>query len=700
MRITVNKNGQVVDIADSTLVANSTYGNASFIVAFDESLTPSEISKFATCTYSVIRADGVQIDNMYMSLKDKQFEAELKPDFGILDVNGSIQISFQIKTKGDGKVFATIAVAAFVQNNIGKYTQTEANEVEEHLRATWLEPMAADIGKKVDKFEDEHSEDRAYVKSGTIYKDEINYAVISRDGAKRGRGILGATSNGDYEIPEAEKPTNPVQLKQLDERIAECVKTADKGVAGGVVPLDKDTLIEHKYIPEDIKNAADNIDNKVDKLARGTNFTRLYCMPHSGSQNQELYRNIDFSGGKNAYSVLGSDGQGNYQVPEPAYDSSPARKADVEKCVKKADKGQANGVAPLGEDGKLDESYLSSTTKGKLTLAENAVPKNTKGVAGGVASLDSSGKVPASQLPGFVDDVQIVYVRPGATLYSRDWLSLTRNGEALTPEEGKIYIVNEGEFADHQYRWASDMRYGEIKSNLALGEKTGTAYDGAKGKATADKVAEIESDLQNKSEEITALQTASNELKETTALHATGINKNTQDITKLKKDVAEGDVHVGDSEPDNANSDLWIDTSETSIGKDIILKEGENVSLIETTDENGNKVIKISVSSGLKNHRIHVAFYQKSSETSYIKHDFWLSATSPSLSVTGKTWKELCDMLSLPDDDSVVIPVYGSIGGFNRLKYYTTPYYANSSSNGVTLDFKDAPIITDIISEV
>ena len=157
MRITVNKDGQVVDIADSTLVANSTYGNARFIVAFDDSLTSSDISKFATCTYSVIRADGVQIDNMYMSLKDKQFEAELKPDCGILNVNGSIQISFQIKTKGDGKVFATIAVAAFVQNNIGKYTQEEANEVEEHLRATWFEPMAADIGKKVDKFEDEHN---------------------------------------------------------------------------------------------------------------------------------------------------------------------------------------------------------------------------------------------------------------------------------------------------------------------------------------------------------------------------------------------------------------------------------------------------------------------------------------------------------------------------------------------------------------
>lgn len=699
MKITVNKDGQVVDITESTLVANSTYGNAKFIVDFDSSLSSSDISQFATCTYSVIRADGVQIDNMYMALKGKQFEAELKSDSGILEVNGGIQLSFQIKTKTDGKVFATIAVAAFVQTNIGKYTQDEAYEVEEHLRATWLEPMSEDINGKVDKLEDEHSQDRAYVKSGTMYQDEIEYAIIARHGEEIQRGILGASSNGDYEIPEATKSTNPVQLKQLNERVAECVKEADKGVAGGVVPLDKDTLIDHKYIPEDIKHAADTIDNKVDKLERGTSFTRLYCMPHSDSKNQELYRNIDFSGGKNAYSVLGSDGQGNYQVPEPAYDSSPARKADVEKCVKLADKGQANGVAPLGEDGKLDETYLSSTTKSKLTLAENAVPKSTKGVANGVASLDSSGKVPASQLPGFVDDVLDVYVRSGATLYSSTWLSLTSGGAALTPEEGKLYIVKEGQYANHQYRWTGSQ-YGEIASSLALGEVTGTAYDGAKGKALADKVADIEDDLQDKAEAITALQTASDELKETTATHTTEINSNTQDIAKLKQDVAEGDVHVGDSEPDNANCDFWIDTSEKSIGSDVIIEAGDNVSLKETTDEDGNKVIKISASSGLKNHRIHVAFYQISSETSYIKHNFWLSATSPALSATGKTWKELCDMLSLPDDDSVVIPVYGSIGGFNRLKYYTTPYYASSSSNGVTLDFKDAPTITDNTSEV
>ena len=698
MKITVNKDGQVVNITDSTLVANSTYGNAKFILDFDESLTSSDISQFASCTYSVIRADGVQIDNMYMALKGKQFEAELNSDSGILDVNGGIQLSFQIKTK-DGKVFATIAVAAFVQTNIGKYTKEEADEFEDRLNSKYFEPMSEEITKKVDKFEDEHHQDRAYVKSGTMYQDEIEFAVVARHGDEIQRGILGATSNGDYEIPEAKNSKNPVQLKQLNERVAECVKLADKGQANGVVPLDKDALIDHKYIPEDIKTAAGNIDNKVDKIERGTYYTRLYCMPPSDSKNQELFRNIDYTGGKNAYSVLGSDRQGNYQVPEPAYDSSPARKADVEKCVKLTDKGQANGVAPLEEDGKLAESYLSSTTKSKLMLAENAVPKSTKGVANGVASLDSSGKVPASQLPSFVDDVLDVYVRSGATLYSSTWLSLTSGGAALTPESGKLYLVKEGKYANHQYRWTGSQ-YGEIASSLALGEVTGTAYDGAKGKATADKVAIIEDNLQEKTDEITALQTASNELKETTATHAGEINNNTQDIAKLKQDVAESDVHVGDSEPDNANSDLWIDTSETSIGKDIILKEGENVSLNETTDENGNKIVKISVSSGLKNHRIHVAFYQISSETSYMKHDFWLSATSPALSVTGKTWKELCDMLSLPDDDSVIIPVYGSIGGFNRLKYYTTPYYANSSSSGVTLKFKGAPTITDIISEV
>lgn len=629
MRITVNKNGQVVNITESTLVANSTYGNASFIVDFDESLTPSEISNFATCAYSVIRADGVQIDNMYMSLKGKQFEAELKPDYGILDVNGSIQISFQIKTKNDGKVFATIAVAAFVQNNIGKYTQDEANEVEEHLRATWLEPMAADIGKKVDKFEDEHSEDRAYVKSGTTYKDEINYAIISRDGAKRGRGILGATSNGDYEIPKAENPTNPVQLEQLNEKIAECVKTADKGVAGGVAPLNENTLIDEKYIPSDIINAAGNVINKVDKIPQGP-YDRVYIAQGLYDSSPDKFRSVNSKGTPYAYSLLGADAAGVYRVPEATDKLSPV---NLQQFLAKLEK------------------YILSTEKGS---------------AGGVAVLDNSGKVPASQLPGFVDDVLDTYVRSGATLYSAAWLSLEKNGAALTPEEGKLYIVKEGEYANHQYRWTGSQ-YGEIASSLALGEVTGTAYDGGKGKALRD--------------ELTA--------------KSKRIDDNEADIAALRTDVDTGETYIGAAEPDNNRYKTWIDTTEELFFSKSILKSGDYIVLTEEQDADGTPIIKISVKPPYKRHNIKISFASKVTETDTVTLSTTMSASviSTRASFVGMTWDELCDELGLSaagQDD--YIPAKGTrrssannfeiaITGFNRNYLFNVAY---SSASGFT----------------
>lgn len=54
-----------------------------------------------------------------------------------------------------------------------------------------------------------------------------------------------------------------------------------------------------------------------------------------------------------------------------------------------------------------------------------------------------------------------------------------------TPEKGKIYvdISEETEYSGKTYRW-SGTKYAVISETLALGEVTGTAYDGGKGKKT------------------------------------------------------------------------------------------------------------------------------------------------------------------------------------------------------------------------
>lgn len=652
MRITVNKNGQVVNITDSTLVANSTYGNASFIVDFDESLTPSEISNFVTCTYSVIRADGVQIDNMYMALKDRQFEAELKPDYGILDVNGSIQISFQIKTKDNGKVFATIAVAAFVQTNIGKLTKEEADDVETRLISRYIEPMAANINAKVDKIDSDNVGDKAYIKGETGNTESPDYVYIERNGEKKSRAILGATQDGDYIIPNAEKPANPVNLGQLLEQLKLYIQAIEKGSAGGVTPLNENTLIDEKYIPSDIINAAGNVINKVDKIPQGP-YDRVYIAQGLYDSSPDKFRSVNSKGTPYAYSLLGADAAGVYRVPEATDKLSPVNLQQL--------------LAKL-------EKYILATEKGS---------------AGGVAVLDGSGKVPASQLPGFVDDVLDSYVRPGAALYSASWLSLEKNGAALTPEEGKLYIVKEGEYANHQYRWTGSQ-YGEIASSLALGEVTGTAYDGGKGKALRD--------------ELTA--------------ESKRIDDNEADIAALRTDVDTGETYIGAAEPDNKRYRTWIDTTEELFFSKSILKSGDYIVLTEEQDTDGTPIIKISVKPPYKRHNIKISFASKMRETDTVTFPTVLSASVISTRATfvGMTWNELCDELGLSEsgqDD--YIPAKGSqrspnnsqyelaITGFNRnylfhARYSSATNFTEISANSIYI--MSGLKITDSVKEI
>lgn len=652
MRITVNKNGQVVNITDSTLVANSTYGNASFIVAFDESLTPSEISNFATCTYSVIRADGVQIDNMYMALKGEQFEAELKPDYGILDVNGSIQISFQIKTKDNGKVFATIAVAAFVQTNIGKLTKEEADDVETRLISRYIEPMAANINAKVDKIDSDNVADKAYIKGDTGNTESPDWVYIERNGEKKSRAILGATQDGDYIIPNAEKPANPVNLGQLLEQLKLYIQAIEKGSAGGVAPLNENTLIDEKYIPSDIINAAGNVINKVDKIPQGP-YDRVYIAQGLYDSSPDKFRSVNSKGTPYAYSLLGADAAGVYRVPEATNELSPVNLKQL--------------LAKL-------EKYILATEKGS---------------AGGVAVLDGSGKVPASQLPGFVDDVLDSYVRPGATLYSAAWLSLEKNGAALTPEEGKLYIVKEGEYANHQYRWTGSQ-YGEIASSLALGEVTGTAYDGGKGKALRD--------------ELTA--------------ESKRIDDNEADIAALRTDVDTGETYIGAAEPDNKRYKTWIDTTEELFFSKSILKSGDYIVLTEEQDADGTPIIKISVKPPYKRHNLKITFGSKINESDTVGFSTTLSTSVISTRSTfvGMTWSELCDELGLSEsgqDD--YIPAKGSqrstgnsqydlaITGFNRNYLFNARY--SSATDFMSIGANSIYImsglkITDSVKEI
>lgn len=98
-----------------------------------------------------------------------------------------------------------------------------------------------------------------------------------------------------------------------------------------------------------------------------------------------------------------------------------------------------------------------------------------KGAANGVATLDENGHVPSTQLPSYVDDVIEGYVSDDKTTFYED-KEQTEKVAALT---GKIYVdLN----SLRTYRWGGTT-YAEISESLALGETSSTAYRGDWGKA-------------------------------------------------------------------------------------------------------------------------------------------------------------------------------------------------------------------------
>lgn len=119
----------------------------------------------------------------------------------------------------------------------------------------------------------------------------------------------------------------------------------------------------------------------------------------------------------------------------------------------------------------------------------------TKGKANGFASLDANGTVPANQLPSYVDDIIDVYATydKSATgeLTNIKLYSDAAHQNAITGEAGKIYInITNGE-PPYQFRWTGTIFARADAQVLILGQITGTAFDGGRGKELENQIASL-----------------------------------------------------------------------------------------------------------------------------------------------------------------------------------------------------------------
>lgn len=151
-----------------------------------------------------------------------------------------------------------------------------------------------------------------------------------------------------------------------------------------------------------------------------------------------------------------------------------------------------NAIAKEVQDRKDAIAALESSSNASIKALEKKHDDfvATKGKANGFASLDSNGLVPSSQLPSYVDDVIEGYatydVSETGKLSNIKLYSDEAHKNPITGESGKIYLNITSGQPPYQFRWSGTQFVDSNTSSLILGEVTGTAYDGAKGrKATA-----------------------------------------------------------------------------------------------------------------------------------------------------------------------------------------------------------------------
>lgn len=197
---------------------------------------------------------------------------------------------------------------------------------------------------------------------------------------------------------------------------------------------------------------------------------------------------------------------GKYQseINKERIEGNDSLKTQLDTLSSKVDKEITDrGSADTALGAKIDKEIQDRTTadtalKTELTDSIQEVRddldtfKATKGQANGLASLGSDGKVPAAQLPSYVDDVIDVYatydVSPTNQISNIKLYSDAAHANPVTGEAGKSYNdITEGH-PGYQFRWSGTTWVPITSGGLIIGEISGTAYDGAKGKTTADEL--------------------------------------------------------------------------------------------------------------------------------------------------------------------------------------------------------------------
>lgn len=254
--------------------------------------------------------------------------------------------------------------------------------------------------------------------------------------------------------------------------------------------------------------------------------------PHSVTKEQVGLPNVTNDaqikraemGKSNGVATLDSTGKVPLtQLPDNIGGGSNLELGETSTTAYPGDKGKRNANAINSLTTALDslDSY-SKTTRNQLDAF-----KNTKGEALGIVPLDENGKVSSSYLPSYVDDV-LEYDN--------------RTAFPTTGESGKIYIALD---TNKTYRWGGTT-YVELSSSITLGETSSTAYAGDKGKKNREDINNLKNGLDSLANNLSEVNNKAN--TNTTAIEelTTEVDSTNTEVNTINGKISKLNTTIGD----------------------------------------------------------------------------------------------------------------------------------------------------------
>ena len=293
-------------------------------------------------------------------------------------------------------------------------------------------------------------------------------------------------------------------VKELDTQL----KTANDSLSQSIEQLGQEAIKEVQLdgvaiTPSDNKVNIPLASPSADGVMSSEDKTKLNKIVDTGDGTQYLTNN-------GTYVPLDKNSVGLGNVDNTADLDKPISTATQNALDGKVDKSEGKSLVADTLITKLEQLDDKATIDAAIA---DKIPLSQKGAASGVATLDENGKVPVEQLNGALAKVfgiekavanQVALpedATEGQRYYTIDTKKIYERltdswDEGITPKEDTIYNFRKSDATGSEdrtnilYRWdGADLV--EISSSLALGETSGTAYAGDKGKQVTDRVAEV-----------------------------------------------------------------------------------------------------------------------------------------------------------------------------------------------------------------